>query len=144
MKKIVILFVVLALFALPLAGCCKRVDPATMVTTTSFTNCMAAAQQLACNPTPAQQAAAQQILAFVQSGINIASIITHVPITAEQAQLIFSTIQSGGCVLMNDLMTAMSWYQAIVATVQTQQAMQTKAGGKMAMQPPDVNALYHW
>ena len=146
MKKLIVLVGLSILAVVLLSGCgCKRVDSVTKVETQTFGNCLTAAQDLACNPTPAQQAAAQQILSFVQSGINIASIVTHVPITADQAQLVFSVIQSGGCVLMNDVVQAMAWYSAIAAAVQTQQAMMAQAGKKsMGMAPPDVGPLYHW
>ena len=134
MKKLAIVGLVIVL-ALSLVGCCTRVDPTTKVSTKTFGNCLTAAQTLLCSPTPAQQAEAQAVLNFLNSGISVAGLVVNVPITPAEVQLIFSVVQQGGCVLATDLQTALAWYASLTATLQ--------AKGVKAV-PPPVVALYKW
>ena len=145
MKRILILAVVLSLFALPLSGCCKRVDPTTQVTTKAFTNCVSAAQNILCNPTDQQKAAAAAALAFITSGIQIAGLVTNVPITPAEVQLVFGVVQNGGCVVTSTMMEALAWYAALTVQLQNQAAA-GKANGLKAMVnvPPDISPLYVW
>jgi hypothetical protein len=142
-KKVLILTIVLVIPVLLLAGCCTRVDPVTKVSTDTFGNCVTAAQELLCNPTPVQQAAAASVIAFITSGIDIGNIITPVPITATEVQLIFGIVQAGGCVLATDLQKALAWYASFVTALQTQTNATKMKGLKATMQPPDISALYN-
>ena len=142
MKKILSLCLMVALM---LSACCTRVDPVTKANSKSFANCVAAAQDLLCNPTDQQKAEAAAVLAFLTSGVQIAGLVINVPITVTQVQAIFGMVQSGGCVLANDLQLALSWYSALSATLNTK-ALQAKAAGAKAVPatPPVINALYVW
>jgi hypothetical protein len=145
MRRILILMVVLAMAALPLAGCCTRVDPVTKVSTKTFGNCVAAAQDILCNPTDQQKAAAAAALAFITSGISIASLVVNVPITPAEVQLVFGAVQGGGCVLAADMMKALAWYAAVTADLQNQAVAGKAAGLKaVAAMPPNIDPLYNW
>ena len=145
MKKILVLIVVLSIMALPLGGCCTRVDPVTKANTKTFGNCVAAAQDLLCNPTDQQKAEAASVVAFLAGGVQVAGIFINVPITAAEVVAIFGMVQSGGCVLANDMQLALSWYAALSAALNTQAAAAKLTGKKgVAMAPPVINALYVW
>ena len=139
--KLLALIVILSIIALPLAGCCTKIDPVTKASSKSFANCLGTAQQMLCNPTDQQKAEAAAILTFLTSGVAIAGIVTNVPITVGEVTTIFGMVQAGGCVLTTDLQLALSWYAALTATLQTQ----AKAAGKKGlMAPPVINSLYNW
>jgi len=145
MKKFLVVLVVLAMAMAPIMGCCTKVDPVSKASTKTFGNCLTAAQDLLCNPTASQQAAAAAVLAFITSGIDIANIVVPVPITAAEVQLVFSVVQSGGCILATDLQKALAWYASITATLQTESKMGKARGMKAASaMPPNVDVLYNW
>ena len=126
-------------------GCCTRVDPTTQATTKSFGNCLTTAQQILCNPTDQQKAAAAAALAFITSGIDIANIVVPVPITAAEVQLVFSAVPTGGFVLTSAMMEALAWYAAVTVKLQDQAAAQVKAGKKAPVAlPPNIDPLYVW
>ena len=137
MKKAIIFMVILML-----AGCtCKRVDPVSKLETDNFSNCMSAAQSLFCNPTEKQQAEAAAVLTFLTSGVAIASLVTTVPITADQVVIIFGMIRAGACVLTTDLGLAVAWYNELTNVLQAQ-VMSGKMKGTTQMPPviPDLQA----
>lgn len=127
-----------------LAGCCTRVDPTTQQSSKSFSNCLAATQQLMCSPTAAQQAEATSVLNFLQSGVAIASIFVPVPVTAAEVQLVFTAVQNGSCVLTTDLQQAADWYNALTAILKNQPAAAAKAGLKTGALPPPIPNINHW
>ena len=142
MKKYLAILVVLAV---AVGGCCTRIDPVSKASTKTFSNCVATAQDILCNPSPAQQAAAAAVLAFIASGIDVANIIVPVPITAAEVQLVFSVVQAGGCILATDLQKALAWYASITATLQADAKMGKARGLKaVSAMPPNVDVLYNW
>ena len=146
MKKVMVLIAVLAMvLALAFTGCCTRIDQVSKASTKTFSNCLATAQDILCNPTPAQQATAASVLAFITSGIDIANIIVPVPITAAEVQLVFGLVQNGGCILATDLQKALAWYASITATLQAESKAGKARGLKaVAAMPPNVDVLYNW
>ena len=136
MKKLLITLVVLAMVV---PACCTRVDPTTKVNTKSFANCLAAAQQLFCNPTAAQQAEAGAVLAFLTTGVQVATFVINVPITAAEVTQVFSLVQAGACVLTTDMQMALDWYNALVSAIQTKALQDKKMGAKMIMPPAIPN-----
>jgi hypothetical protein len=138
MKQLIIMAMVLLL----LAGCtCKRVDPVTKLETDNFSNCLTVAQELFCNPNEKQQAEAAAVLTFLTSGVQIASMVTTVPITADQVVIIFGMIRAGACVLTTDLGLAVAWYNELTSVIQAQ-VMSGKMKGATVMPPaiPDLQA----
>ena len=96
-------------------------------------------QQVLCNPTVSQQMEAAAVIDFITSGINVANYVVTVPITVDQAKLIFGAVQAGGCVLLTDLQMALAWFDEIAGQVQAKAMM----GGKPAFpMVPDTRLLH--
>jgi hypothetical protein len=144
MKKILVLIVVLAIMALALAGCCTKTD-ANGIATKSFSNCLASASNVACNPTPAVIATVQAAVTIISTAISLAVPGTAAWVAAMDAQNIASIILSGACVTTTQLDSLITWLSSDAAKVAQAQvaAKKIKTVG-IAMTPLNIQPLINW
>ncbi|MHB8084292.1 MAG: hypothetical protein ACYDHZ_00500 [Dehalococcoidia bacterium] len=135
MKNLMILVLAIGLM---LAGCCPRTNDSTGVTTKSFTNCLATAQTMVCNPSPAVMAVINAAAPFLAQELNILVPGSKDYVTAENAQAVILSIQAVGCTSVTSLNTLIAYLQSVLAT-------QHAKGVYRVIQPPfDVQPLVDW
>lgn len=136
-----VMFTLVVLVAVLLAGsCCTRTD-SQGVTTKSFLNCSQAAQEMVCNPTDSVKAIVQIATPIIAGIVNVAIPGSTAYFDAQRALNVLNSIQKVGCTSLTALNELIAFIKSDVFKTAA-----AKYQAKLRASPAEVNVepLIDW